>query len=95
MSNLEFSLHAMRALDRNPRDAREGPRPADAPEDTRERWTDLDQDTKLDMIHDYMGLRIDRGQPTLKIWMEALASDSAIDYIGRLIVRENDSELVW
>lgn len=85
----------------NPQDAREGPHLADAPEDTRKRWTDLDQDEKIDVAVDYMRRNTNlRGSYWASdLWEEALTQHKTtkgmIDYIGRLIVRENDSEWVW
>lgn len=101
MSNLEFNLHAMRALDRNPRDAREGPHPADAPEDTRRRWTDLDQEQKINAAVDYMRRYANKhgSLAASELWEEALTQTKTtkgmVEFIGRVIVRENDSELVW
>lgn len=59
-------------------------------EDARKRWIDLSQDEKLDEISDYMSDK--RG---IGLWMEALQSDSVIDFFGRLIVKDKPEEWTW
>lgn len=85
----------------NTSDMRNDPDPADAKEDTRERWTDLDQDKKIDIAVEYMRiytLRCGAAKAGL-LWQEALTESvttkGMINHIGRLFVRENSKEWIW
>lgn len=88
MNNL---LHAMRAL--NPRDARKGPDPADAKDDTRREWSKLDTSEKAAEVLDYLKQMPAAEMRTLIL--DGLRCDCLYDYIGHRIVRENESEWVW
>lgn len=93
--------HALSALDIKDDPSRTGTPDEYDGEDTRERWSDLDQDQKIDIAVEYMRnytLRCGVAKAGL-LWQEALTESvttkGMINHIGRLFVRENGNDWVW